>query len=68
AAETAEPEATEEPAAETAEPETTEEPAVDGADDGDKVSGSSEDAEPATENSAPSVTEQSSDAFNKAKE
>ena len=68
ATETAEPEATEEPAAETAEPETTEEPAVDGADDGDKVSGSSEDAEPATENSAPSVTEQSSDAFNKAKE
>ncbi|MCH7616951.1 MAG: S1 RNA-binding domain-containing protein [Chloroflexi bacterium] len=68
AAETAEPEATEEPAAETAEPEATEEPAVDGADDGDKVSGSSEDAEPATENSAPSVTEQSSDAFNKAKE
>ena len=68
AAESAEPESTEKPAAESAEPEATEEPAADGAEEGDNGSGSSEAAESSTENSAPGVTEQSSDAFNKAKE
>ncbi len=65
AAEAAEPEATEEPAAEAAEPEATEEPA---AEDGDNVSTFGEGAETAAEDAAADVTEQSSDAFNKAED
>ena len=67
-AESAEPEATEDPAAESAEPEATEEPAAEAGGDGDNASTVGEDDKAATEGAAPDVTEQSSDAFNRANE
>jgi len=68
AAEAAKPEAKEEPAAEAAKPEAKEEPAAEAGENDDNVSAPGKDVETVTKDVAPDVTEQPSDAFNKATE